>query len=114
MKLHKDGTVEGTPQEIAEYNRQVSGTQMLRPVGEHHDSQGDPALKAVEEEIGEIKYGQARANLRHYYTKHLSEELEQRTGVEVYKIAPHDEYSLIIGRVRHDRTGPATILINQD
>jgi hypothetical protein len=47
-------------------------------------------------------------------TKWLSEELEKRTGVEVHKIAPHDEYSLIIGHVRHDRTGPATILINID
>lgn len=26
MKLHKDGTVEGTPQEIAEYNRLTSGS----------------------------------------------------------------------------------------
>lgn len=33
MKLHKDGTVEGTPQEIAEYTRLVNGTQPLGPVG---------------------------------------------------------------------------------
>ncbi|WP_339283692.1 hypothetical protein [Paenibacillus sp. FSL R5-0486] len=38
MKLHKDGTVEGTPQEIAEYNRLVNGTQTLGPVGGQYRS----------------------------------------------------------------------------
>lgn len=41
MKLHKDGTVEGTPQEIAEYNRLINGTQTLGPVGGQYRSPSD-------------------------------------------------------------------------
>ncbi len=33
MKLHKDGTVEGTPQEIAEYNRLVNPLSIAVDVG---------------------------------------------------------------------------------
>lgn len=40
MKLHKDGTVEGTPQEIAEYN------QLTQPVNQ----ETNPAIKAFLQE----------------------------------------------------------------
>lgn len=93
MKLHKDGTVEGTPQEIAEYRVAMYPIKTLPP-------------SDIRELTSEHDVAPA--------TKWLSEELEKRTGVEVHKIAPHAEYSLIIGHVRHDRTGPATILINID
>lgn len=36
MKLHKDGTVEGTPQEIAEYNRLIAEPFDLLRIKEHH------------------------------------------------------------------------------
>lgn len=41
MKLHADGTIEGTPQEIAEYNRLMNGTQTLGPVGGQYRSPSD-------------------------------------------------------------------------
>lgn len=41
MKLHKDGTAEGTPEEIAEYNRLVNGIQNLGPVGGQYRSPSD-------------------------------------------------------------------------
>lgn len=41
MKLHKDGTIEGTPQEIAEYNRLI--TQPFPPL--HNETEWQKALR---------------------------------------------------------------------
>lgn len=61
-----------------------------------------------------LTYAEGVSSLGSYTTKNLSNELGKRTGVEVFKVPPHKDYSLIIGQIRHDRTGPATILINLD
>lgn len=51
MKLHKDGTVEGTPEEIAEYNRLVNGTQTLGPVGGQYRSPSDASNPLLPRDI---------------------------------------------------------------
>ncbi|WP_405154768.1 BC1881 family protein [Paenibacillus sp. FSL K6-0108] len=61
-----------------------------------------------------LTYAEGVSSLASFTTKNLSQEFEKRTGVEVFKVPPHKDYSIVIGQIRHDRTGPATILINQD
>jgi len=47
-------------------------------------------------------------------TKELSEELEKREGIKVYKFGVEDEFSVTGKNGGCKITGPATVLINQD
>ncbi|WP_339197853.1 hypothetical protein MKY95_07580 [Paenibacillus sp. FSL P4-0176] len=120
MKLHKDGTVEGTPQEIAEYNQKtmeqqvyviplddVDDAEHARSIIEAHKSGKIPNMRA-----GVIP--QPISNADTCTTKDLVSALKGRTGVEVHGMGKEVEFSLISGSLRHDRKGKATVLIIQE
>ncbi|MNH83825.1 hypothetical protein D3C73_362300 [compost metagenome] len=138
MKLHKDGTVEGTPQEIAEYNRLsnqanpalcnwppykqgkgfTTGT-MIGQIGGYRVASGatvdyQKQERDIKNEQQAIEDEYKRQALRKYSTKELIEEFNTRTGVSKYRIGPEGNITIRDEEHGCTQTGPAVVLSIMD
>lgn len=92
MKLRFDGTIEGTPLEISEYQN----IQM-------------PKVKCVPPSASK-----SESSLARYSTKEIHEELSKREGLTTFLIPPHQRAVLSIDGIKHQIDGAAFVSINHD
>lgn len=133
MKLHTDGTIEGTPEEVAAYKREMYPLQKMNFDAEVFNPQMmDLYAAATKEELNqEYKpFSEVMADainrqeelteeqVSSLSTHRLTHELAIRTGVHAKRIGPDARISIIIsdGENSSEKTfdGPAVILVNQD
>lgn len=130
MILHPDGTIEGTPEEVAAYKRTVSENATTQLVTEGRIRQPDIPfpqanvdIRAKQQQGCFVNEGSTERKelteeqVSSLSTYRLTEELEKR-GVHVTKISPAGTFTLVYedgcagGNIPF--SGPAVILVNQD
>lgn len=105
MKLHKDGTVEGTPEEIVKYKSLTPQPYPLELMGSNLKPKTLAEQCAIESVYAQIK---------EISTKELANELSRRAGVRTISIDPHTPFRVQTDKLGLNLTGPAKVLINQD
>ncbi|NEU27031.1 BC1881 family protein [Paenibacillus polymyxa] len=126
MKLHKDGTLEGTPEELLEYERLFEKEypkmyklakfpysygevqQVSNPFISSEPSKGVFQDKSFN--FRDLTREEKEVILMEYSTKQLLKELEARTGVHKYNVSPEGEVKIIEGEVGCIIKGPAIVL----
>jgi hypothetical protein len=126
MKLHKDGTLEGTPEELLEYERlfEEKYPKMYKlakfPYSYGEVQQVSNLCRSSEPSKGvfedksfnfrDLTREEKEVILMEYSAKQLLKELEARTGVHKYKVSEEGEVKIIEGEVGCIIKGPAIVL----
>ncbi|MBY0020736.1 BC1881 family protein [Paenibacillus polymyxa] len=98
MKLHSDGTIEGSPQEVLEYLKLKYPAVTLK----------------CEDEPKQARGIQSPLTLNYISTKYLTEALSARKGVRKYDVSPEGDMVIREGETGCVITGPAIVLVNED